>query len=125
MLARRDAKASTSLWAESDLYPEYFQHTFHYQKDGWFSTESAKVYEASTETLFVGRQDAMQRGTLVPFSRFMQGARSSPPSSFFQHLTEKKKLKLKKKLFVSVSKRNHTAKTKMTDQDLSVCYHRR
>lgn len=56
------------------MYPRYFRHTFHYQGDGWFSDESAKVYEASTETLFVGRQDAMQRHTLVPFSKFMQGA---------------------------------------------------
>ena len=37
----------------------------------------------------------------------------------------KKENKQKKKLFVSVSKSNDTAKTKMTDQDLSVYYHRR
>lgn len=30
------------------------------------SSRSASVYETSTETLFLGRQDAMQRMTLVP-----------------------------------------------------------
>lgn len=34
---------------------------------------AAKVYETSTETLFVGRQDAMQRCTLVPLRDFMAG----------------------------------------------------
>ncbi len=46
-------------------------NTFHYQTDGWFSQRSAQVYETSTETLFVGRQDAMQRQALVPLSGFM------------------------------------------------------
>jgi hypothetical protein len=68
-------QASTDVWnQDSKLYPRYFRHTFHYQKDGWFSRESAKVYDTSTETLFVGRQDAMQRHTLVPFAKFMEGA---------------------------------------------------
>ena len=33
---------------------------------GWMSTDSANVYETSTETLFLGRQDSMQRTTLPP-----------------------------------------------------------
>ena len=41
------------------------------QIDGWLSSESASVYESSTETLFVGCQDAMQRQTLVPLAPFM------------------------------------------------------
>lgn len=49
---------------------DYYQDVnFHYQTDGWFSSDSAKVYEASTESLFLGRQDAMQRSTLVPISQ--------------------------------------------------------
>ncbi|KAG7360859.1 methyltransferase UbiE family protein [Nitzschia inconspicua] len=48
----------------SDFYPEYYQNAFHYQTDGWMSSDSANVYETSTETLFVGRQDAMQRTSL-------------------------------------------------------------
>lgn len=43
------------------------------QTDGWLSERSAKVYEVSTETLFLGRQDAMQRQTLVPLHAFMAG----------------------------------------------------
>ncbi len=42
------------------------------QTDGWFSEKSASIYEASTETLFLGRQDAMQRQSLVPLHKFMQ-----------------------------------------------------
>lgn len=48
----------------------------HYQSDGWMSTNSAKVYETSTETLFLGRQDAMQRQTLVPLSSFVREKQS-------------------------------------------------
>ena len=43
------------------------------QTDGWLSERSARVYEVSTETLFLGRQDAMQRQTLVPLRAFMAG----------------------------------------------------
>lgn len=42
------------------------------QTDGWLSKTSASIYEASTETLFLGGQDAMQRQGLVPLHRFMQ-----------------------------------------------------
>lgn len=35
------------------------------------------MYETSTETLFVGRQDAMQRSTLVPLADFMRGKDAS------------------------------------------------
>lgn len=90
--------SSTDVWMDSSLYPSYYLNTFHYQvchiscgsiccyacgmlcgitciahqTDGWLSPSSAKVYETSTETLFVGRQDAMQRQTLVPISDFMR-----------------------------------------------------
>ena len=58
------------LWlSRSPLYPEYYQNNFHFQTDGWFSSRSAEVYDDATETLFVGRQDAMQRATLVPINR--------------------------------------------------------
>lgn len=67
VLQRSAERADTKTWLDSgdDLYPDYFRHTFHYQTDGWLSSDSAKVYETSTETLFMGRQDAMQRTTLV------------------------------------------------------------
>ena len=43
------------------------------QTDGWLSDKSASVYETSTETLFIGRQDSMQRSAMVPLADFMRG----------------------------------------------------
>jgi len=50
--------------ASPSLYPDYYRTAFHYQTDGWMSKKSADVYETSTETLFLGRQDSMQRTSL-------------------------------------------------------------
>jgi ubiquinone/menaquinone biosynthesis C-methylase UbiE len=72
-LGRRDRQADTSVWLDSRLYPDYYRNTFHYQTDGWMSKESADIYESSTETLFLGKQDAMQRQTLVPLHHHMRG----------------------------------------------------
>lgn len=47
-------------------YPEYYLRNFHFQTDGWLSDASAAVYEVSTEALFTGTQDAMQRMGLSP-----------------------------------------------------------
>lgn len=68
---RREQKADTATWLEGDMYPSYYKHTFHFQTDGWVSSASADVYEITTETLFIGRQDAMQRLTLVALSDFL------------------------------------------------------
>jgi ubiquinone/menaquinone biosynthesis C-methylase UbiE len=54
-------------------FKEYVLTHVNLQTDGWLSERSAKVYEVSTETLFLGRQDAMQRQTLVPLRGFMVG----------------------------------------------------
>ena len=60
-------------------YPKYYQNNFHFQGDGWMSTKSANVYETSTETLFLGRQDAMQRQALLPLSEHAkQGSGARP-----------------------------------------------
>ena len=64
-LRRREEGRAESVWLKGLSLPEYFNNTFHYQTDGWLSSRSASVYETSTETLFVGRQDAMQRTTLL------------------------------------------------------------
>uniref|UniRef100_A0A7S1WY04 Methyltransferase domain-containing protein n=1 Tax=Alexandrium catenella TaxID=2925 RepID=A0A7S1WY04_ALECA len=72
-LRRSARRAGTEVWVNGEgLYPEYYRHTFHYQSDGWLSSDSAAVYETSTETLFAGRQDAMQRTTLVHLSRHLE-----------------------------------------------------
>lgn len=71
-LQRRDQGSPEELWLKSAFLPDYYQNTFHYQTDGWMSQRSASVYETSTETLFIGRQDAMQRCQMVPISGFMK-----------------------------------------------------
>jgi len=58
------------------LYPDYYLNDFHYQTDGWMTSGSAARYEASCETLFLGRQDAMQRQTLVPLLQSGQSPES-------------------------------------------------
>jgi ubiquinone/menaquinone biosynthesis C-methylase UbiE len=64
----RAAPEDRTIWLDSgnDLYPEYYKTNYHYQTDGWMSAKSAAVYETSTETLFLGKQDAMQRASLIP-----------------------------------------------------------
>lgn len=80
-LRRRGEGKNDPIWLKSGLLPEYYVDGFHYQSDGWLSSRSAKIYETSTETLFVGRQDAMQRGTLVPLRDFMAGKDASQMSA--------------------------------------------
>lgn len=72
-LNRRDKGTPDEVWLRSAFLPDYFQKTFHYQTDGWLSQWSAGVYETSTETLFIGRQDAAQRTTLVHLSNYLKG----------------------------------------------------
>lgn len=36
-LSRRVRNQPEPVWLSSSLYPDYFQKTFHYQTDGWFS----------------------------------------------------------------------------------------
>ena len=72
LLIKSTLLSAPSLLSSFFLFFSLLQNTFHYQTDGWMSTRSASVYETSTETLFVGRQDAMQRSTLVPMSEFMK-----------------------------------------------------
>lgn len=73
IFSRRNKQAKGSSWMDrgydDKIYPDYYKNDFHYQTDGWMSTESAERYESSTETLFLGRQDAMQRQTMIPLLR--------------------------------------------------------
>jgi len=52
-------------------YPKYYLQNFHYQTDGWMSLESSATYEMSTEVLFGGTQDAMQRIILPPLRAWL------------------------------------------------------
>ncbi|GKY98895.1 hypothetical protein MPSEU_000845400 [Mayamaea pseudoterrestris] len=62
-------------YADNITYPRYYLNDFHYQTDGWLSAESAKRYEMSSETIFFGSQDVMQRQTLLPL---VSQARTAP-----------------------------------------------
>ena len=56
---------------QGELYPEYYQN-FHFQTDGWMSSTSAEVYDLQTEMLFVGKQDSMQKLTLIPMTKYLK-----------------------------------------------------
>lgn len=68
-----------SNWLHSKLFPQYYTETFHYQTDGWLSSSSADVYEISTESLFRGSQDAMQRTVLKAISHFLKSYQRKQP----------------------------------------------
>jgi len=79
----RGSEEDKRIWlsgSKSNMYPDYYKTAFHYQTDGWMSQDSANVYETSTETLFLGRQDAMQRTALVPLMKYVNDLYSSGKS---------------------------------------------
>ena len=63
---------------KDENYPKYYETAFHYQNNGWLSKDSADVYEVSTETLFLGRQDAMQRTSLPALMERAKRVRDRP-----------------------------------------------
>jgi ubiquinone/menaquinone biosynthesis C-methylase UbiE len=77
-LGRGASQKEPGIWLKSDFYPGYYKNDFHYQTDGWMSKRSAEVYETSTEVVFLGRQDAMQRLSLLPL-REVRDANNGKP----------------------------------------------
>lgn len=59
--------------ADPDRYPTYYRQNFHYQSDGWFSDESADIYDTQVEVLFTGAADVMRRCVLGEVSRVLKG----------------------------------------------------
>jgi len=51
-------------------YPDYFRRNFHWQSEGYLSEQSAELYDALVEFLFLGAASAMRRQAIVPFSEF-------------------------------------------------------
>jgi ubiquinone/menaquinone biosynthesis C-methylase UbiE len=47
-------------------YPRYYTRNFHFQTDGYFSEQSANLYDLQVEILFNGAADAMRRRVLAP-----------------------------------------------------------
>lgn len=58
--------------AHRDSYPDYYLRNFHWQTDGWLSDRSARLYDVSVETLFMGTADVMRRMILPPVARAMR-----------------------------------------------------
>ena len=59
--------------ADSDRYPTYYRQNFHYQSGGWFTDESADIYDTQVEVLFTGAADVMRRCVLGEVARQMKG----------------------------------------------------
>ncbi len=47
--------------SKAEKAPEYYQRNFHFQTDGYFSKDSAEIYDHQVEMLFSGTADAMRR----------------------------------------------------------------
>lgn len=74
-IRRRHAKeirGAATLAVCEDL-PDYFKQDFHYQRGGYLSEDSARLYDVQVETLFYGVAGAMRRSALRPLAAFMKG----------------------------------------------------
>ena len=49
--------------------PAYFRRQFHWQRDGYLSDRSARLYDPGVEFLFLGMADVMRRRCLAPIVR--------------------------------------------------------
>ena len=54
-------------------YPSYYLQNFHHQTDGYFSDDSANLYDLQVELLFSGTADPMRRRTLAPLKHGLEG----------------------------------------------------
>lgn len=59
--------------ADPERYPTYYRQNFHYQSGGWFTDESADLYDTQVEVLFTGAADVMRRCVLGELARQMKG----------------------------------------------------
>jgi len=72
-LARRGDEIKGMVPERSNRYPDYFLQNFHYQSGGWFTDESAQLYDTQVEALFSGTADAMRRAALADIAREIKG----------------------------------------------------
>lgn len=52
--------------------PRYYLQNFHFQTDGWLSSESAGLYDFQVDVLFNGAADVMRRQALLPIGDFLR-----------------------------------------------------
>lgn len=62
---------------EAKDYPIYYRQNFHFQTDGWFSEDSARIYDTQVEVLFTGAADAMRRLALAEISKEVKRSKNS------------------------------------------------
>ena len=79
-----DSPARTHQQSSSIKYPQYYLNDFHYQTDGWLSSRSADLYEMSSETIFIGSQDLMQRQSILPLREYFGTNINGGPSSILE-----------------------------------------
>ena len=72
-LARDGTEVRSQVPEGSNRYPAYYLQNFHYQSGGWFTDESAGIYDTQVEALFSGTADAMRRAALADISRALKG----------------------------------------------------
>ena len=72
---RRQSRDGTEVREISDpkKYPTYYRQNFHYQSGGWFTDDSAKIYDTQVEVLFTGAADVMRRCVLGELATEMRG----------------------------------------------------
>jgi ubiquinone/menaquinone biosynthesis C-methylase UbiE len=58
---RRHTRRHKDLPEGSENFPEYYRRNFHFQTDGYFSTQSAARYDRQVDLLFGGTAEAMRR----------------------------------------------------------------
>ena len=68
---RRIARAGAEVRevADPSRYPAYYRQNFHYQSGGWFTEDSARLYDTQVEVLFGGTADVMRRAVLAELAR--------------------------------------------------------
>lgn len=74
---RTEIRESPTL--DTKRYPAYYQQNFHFQTDGWLSDESAEIYDAQVETLFLGTANLMRRAALAQVSLILSEQKSPTP----------------------------------------------
>ena len=72
-LARDGTEVRSQVPEGTNRYPAYYLQNFHYQSGGWFTEESAELYDTQVEALFSGTADAMRRAALAEISRELKG----------------------------------------------------
>lgn len=72
-LQRNLQRGSNFLQRNANRYPDYYLQNFHYQTGGWFTEESAELYDTQVETLFSGTADTMRRAALAEIAKELRG----------------------------------------------------